>query len=216
MSITCKKVASLMSMYIDEKLDDNLKSFVQRHLEVCPSCYNKYVTLKKMLAELKDAYSSISVSQKQPTAAKFNIREHDRFHDNLSSYLDNELPLDESVDMKKYMIQFPSARDELERMYRMQKAMKTAFENIKPDIGRDFAHNTCLGLQGKETYLKKRVLLKVATFAGIFAVMSGFLAYNFYSKPEKKEIEKDKTKTIYVMDKTTDFRSHKTLTGKAP
>ena len=57
---TCKKVMSLLALYIDNKLDFETKEFVEHHLEICQECNNKYIMLKELIFELRKAYKQLS------------------------------------------------------------------------------------------------------------------------------------------------------------
>ena len=104
-STTCRKVMSLLALYIDEKLDFETKEFVKHHLEICPECNKKYIMLKELIFELRNAYKQLNNEHPyEEKKVQFNIKEHEKFQNNISAYFDNELQLDESLNMKKYMI----------------------------------------------------------------------------------------------------------------
>ena len=43
----CRKVVSMMSLYIENKLDDEDKVFVEHHFSKCAECYQKYLEMKE-------------------------------------------------------------------------------------------------------------------------------------------------------------------------
>ena len=131
-SDNCRKVLSLLALYIDDKLDVETREFVENHLRICPACNKKYVMMKELIIELRNAYKQFSdESASQEKKVQFNIKEHERFQDNLSAYFDNELPLEESLSMKKYMIKIPKARRDLENLYHLHNIINSSFCNTK-------------------------------------------------------------------------------------
>lgn len=175
-SETCKKVTSLLALYIDNKLDDTLKEFVAQHLEVCPECYKKFITLKQLIKELRCAYKDIiNESKAQEKKIQFNIKEYENFHTNLSAYFDNELPLNESVKMKKYMIKFPNARKKLEEMYNLHKIISSSVVCLQKAFNNDYSKIICYRIQGKSPDFKKQLYLKAASFAAAFVVIAALI-----------------------------------------
>ena len=70
--IVCKRVSSMLSLYIDNKVTEHEKAFIEAHLSVCESCYNKYVYLKSLIKSLKDSYRQImELSQKKQEQNNF-------------------------------------------------------------------------------------------------------------------------------------------------
>ena len=43
----CKKVGSLLFLYIENKLDDEDRFYVEKHFQTCNDCYQKYLEMKK-------------------------------------------------------------------------------------------------------------------------------------------------------------------------
>lgn len=199
-SITCKKVTSLLALYIDNKLDPRMQLFVKQHLEICPYCHKKYIMLKQLISELRNAYKDMI----QDTAAEekhrqFNIKEYEKFHTNLSAYFDNELPLNESVSMKKYMIKFPNARKDLEEMYNLHKIINTSLLCVKKTLNEDYSKTICYRVLGKNPDFKKQITLKIASFVGIIIMLATLITANIpIGKTVKEKSIKLFKKTIYV------------------
>ena len=199
-SLNCRKVVSLLALYIDDKLDFETREFVEKHLEVCPECKKKYLMLKDIINELKIAYKEISEDTKrQENKIQFNIKEHENFKNNISAYFDNELPLNQSLNIKKYMIKFPKARKELEELYMLHNIITTSFKHTKKEFNNDYAKIICYKLQGKQYNPQKELNFKIATYvASILLILTMLL----YSSPiGKTVIDKSKDffkKNIYV------------------
>ena len=47
--LSCEQVGALMAFYIEDKLSDKLAKYVEEHLQLCPSCREKYETMKKIM-----------------------------------------------------------------------------------------------------------------------------------------------------------------------
>ena len=47
--LTCNQVNALLSFYVEDKLNEQLKKYIEYHLSICPECYEKYQKLKKLV-----------------------------------------------------------------------------------------------------------------------------------------------------------------------
>ncbi len=178
-SANCKKVLSLLALYIDDNLDIETKSFVEKHLQICPECNKKYLMMKKLITELRNAYKQFNEeSTEQEKNVQFNIKEHERFQGNLSAYFDNELPLEESLSMKKYMIKYPKARRDLEDLYHLHNIIISSFNSTKRILNTDYSKVISYKLQGKIYNIKKNLGLKIATYAASIFLILGIFLYN--------------------------------------
>lgn len=203
-SAACKKITSLLAMYIDKKLDLDTMEFVKAHLEVCSTCYKKYILLKGLINELRKAYQEITTeAELQEKNQKFNIKEYENFQSNLSSYFDNELSLNQCISMKKYMIKFPNARKDLEQLYNLHKLVINSQEAVKKTLTQDYSHTICHKLFGKSKKYKQKKFLKIASFAGILIIISSIIGTNISFTKTVLEKSKDFFKRpIYVHNKT--------------
>ena len=177
-SAVCRKVASLLALYIDNKLDIETKEFVENHLQICPQCNEKYKLLKDLIFELRKAYNQIEIEPKNNMQTHFNIKEHENFQTNLSAYFDNELQLNESLTMKKYMIKYPKARKELESLYLLHNILNTSFNSTKKFFNNNYAKAICFRVQGKDYEKKKRLNLKIASYAVSVLIILSILIYS--------------------------------------
>lgn len=186
-SSACRKVTSLLALYIDEKLDEETKAFVEKHLQICPECNKKYIMLKELIYELRNAYQQLNydVSAQDTKQQQFNIKEHENFQTNLSAYFDNELPLNESLSMKKYMIKYPKARKELESLYNLHSVIISSFNNTKRYLNSDYAKIICYRLQGKNYNVQKQKRLKIASYVASILLALTIL---FYTSPVGKTV----------------------------
>ena len=101
MEITCAQMDVLLSFYIEGDLSKALKIKVEEHLKNCSSCRAKYNIVKGMLDDLKS-----SIDDKEEICSANSNSQYRIFQNNQSAYIDNELPSDESIKIKKYTISF--------------------------------------------------------------------------------------------------------------
>lgn len=89
-----------------------------------------------MLDDLKS-----SVDDKEEICSANSNSQYRIFQNNLSAYIDNELPSDESIKIKKYTINNKKARKELEDTYNIRRLMSESFNKTKMDARQDFSRN---------------------------------------------------------------------------
>ena len=68
MSLSCSQVSSLMTFYINNKLNYPVKQMFEDHLKNCPACYEKYIALVEIMSkfsEAKNYIDNIKYSKKQ-------------------------------------------------------------------------------------------------------------------------------------------------------
>jgi len=168
MHLTCSQICSLLSFYINGKLNYPLNDMLQEHLESCPSCQEKYQTLlniklkfvkaKEYLDsidvanELIDDYSSVSETEKDYALVQ-----------NLSAYSDNELSDEESLKLKKYIISNLSARRALEEIYDLRTVLRKSFDIYEAQLKEDYAKNVLNKLNIDDEIKRGGSRLKVAS-----------------------------------------------------
>ena len=199
-SAACKKVISLLALYIDNKLDKSSTTFVKNHLDICPNCYRRYISLKELINELRTTYKTIEedtvTEEKNRT---FNIKEYEKFQSNLSAYFDNELSLNESLDTKKYMIKFPNSRTALEEMYLLRKIINNSYNEVKKSFNADYSKSICKKILGQNPYKINELILKIASFTGIILLFGMLIGANIsFAQMVKEKSLKLIKKTIYV------------------
>ena len=147
MEITCLQMDVLISFYIDGELSDSLKTKVEEHLKECSSCKAKFNIISSLFADFnkkdekkEEVYSTTTHSEKQ----------YQHFINNLSAYVDNELPEEESVKMKKYTITNKKARKDLEDTFRIRKLMRDSFRKSKMEAKPDFSKSILKNIDTEE------------------------------------------------------------------
>lgn len=138
-NLTCTQVSALLSFYLDDRLNEQLKQFVKAHLDLCPTCRSKFDALKSMVASLKEVHEKLSTVESSKEKVSPSSSQYDEFKTNLSAYIDNELTDDENIKVKKYVISNPAARKDLEDLYNFQKVLHNSFEKAKHNSRDDYS-----------------------------------------------------------------------------
>jgi anti-sigma factor RsiW len=171
-NLTCTQVSALLSFYIDDKLSNQLKQFVEAHLEICLTCKTKLETLRSMIKTLRETHEKMSVV-KSDVQESASASQNEEFKINLSAYIDNELSDDENIKLKKYIIANPKARQELEGMYNLKKVMHNSFEKTRNESKEDFSKFILRRIDiQEEVYGSDSFAKVVALFIVIFAVFT--------------------------------------------
>ena len=138
MEITCLQMDVLISFYIDGELSESLKAKVEEHLKECSVCRAKLNIISSLFTDVKKKYCS----QNEEEVYSTNVHssgQYQFFRNNLSAYVDNELPEEENIKMRKYTIGNKKARKELEEAYKIRKLMRDSFRKSKADTKPDFS-----------------------------------------------------------------------------
>ena len=171
--LTCNQVSALISFYIKGKLNPKLKEYVDLHLAKCPARTKKIDDLNKILNKFNNNTTEPEQPQEEETLSY-------EFRNRRCAYVDNELESHENIIMKKMTISNPTARKELESMYKFQKAMGSAYNKTKNDFKYDYSKDILHKLQdGREyttTYFYKLMILFTVL---VMAIVGGFLYLYF-------------------------------------
>lgn len=175
MEITCAQMDVLLSFYVEGDLSKALKIKVEEHLKKCPSCREKYEIVKTMIKELKT-----SVEEKEEIYSSKSNNQYRIFQSNLSAYVDNELPANESIKIKKYTINNKQARKELEDTYNIRRLMNESFNKTQLDVRQDFARNVLRQLNPNEDYsfTFHPVLKLAAAFVMTVLILSAIIIFS--------------------------------------
>lgn len=138
-NLTCTQVGALLSFYLDGRLNDQLKQFVQAHLDICPTCRAKYDALKTMVSSLKEVHEKLDKIEPEKERQSASSTPYNEFQTNLSAYIDNELDDEENIKVKKYVISNQKARKDLEKLYNLKKVLHNSFEKAKNDSRGDYS-----------------------------------------------------------------------------
>lgn len=176
--LSCDQVGALMTFYIEDKLSDQLAQYVKRHLNICPSCREKYETLKTMVSKFIEMQNKPIDNLQPDYQAPFITRQYEEFKANLSAYIDNELNDIENIKIKKITISNPLARQDLEDMYTFKKLLHSSFDKTRNEIKNDYSKYVLSQLQqGQESQKTDQFTKIMAIFAAIITcVVIGFIS----------------------------------------
>ncbi len=176
MEITCAQMDVLISFYIEGDLSRALKVKVEEHLKQCPACRAKFDIIKTMLNDLR---SSLDEKEEEVFSASSNSQ-YRVFQNNLSAYVDNELPPEENIKIKKYTINNKKARKELEDTYNIRKLMNDSFHKTRDEARQDFSRNVLKQLNlNEEESLAFNPFLKVGiAFVMTVLVLSAIIVFS--------------------------------------
>lgn len=176
MEITCIQMDVLISFYIEGDLSKALKEKVEEHLKNCPACRAKFEIISSLLKDLRE---SIENEQEEVVQTGANSQ-YRLFQNNLSAYVDNELPAEENIKIKKFTINNKRARKELENTYNIRKLMNDSFKKTKSESRHDFSRNVMKQLDmTNEANLGFHPLLKVAiAFVITVLVLSAIIVFS--------------------------------------
>lgn len=170
--LTCNQVSALLNFYIEGKLNPRLREYVNLHLAKCPHCKKKVEELTAILNKYKRQGNGIEKNSKD----KINVD----LLNNLSAYIDNELNSNENIKVKKITISNPTARKELETMYKFKKIVHSAYEKTKNDSKFDYSKNVISQIQEIPDYTTTYFYKLAAIFVIImFSIIGGFVYLYF-------------------------------------
>lgn len=161
MEITCAQMDVLIPFYLENDLTPILQKKVEEHMLKCPTCRAKYNILRSIFKEFGD---TVNEDKEKTLATQAQMtKTYKTFQDNLSAYVDNELPQEESIKMKKFTINNKKARKELQDTYNIRKLMSESFKKTKSESKSDFSKSVLKELDLLEKDAQNfNPLLKVA------------------------------------------------------
>ncbi len=167
--LTCNQVSALINFYIEGKLNPRLREYVDNHIAKCPACKKKIEELQKILSAYKSTINAPQDTQSEPEL-------HPEFIGNLSAYVDNELDSNDNIKIKKMTISNPTARKELETMYKFKKVIHSAYEKTKNDTKFDYSKNIMTKIQDGNEYTTTYFYKLIAIFILLLsAIICGFI-----------------------------------------
>lgn len=172
--LSCNQVISLMSFYVEDKLNSKLKEYVDEHLRNCPKCREVYMQSKKIVSHI--------LSLTDNADSQYQTKQYEEFKHNLSAYIDNELNEHESIRIKKIAISNPLARKDLEDMYTFKRMLHSSFDKTKNEWKNDYSKLIINQLGISNHNITKDSFGKIvwAFTAMITAIVLGFLATLYF------------------------------------
>ena len=179
----CKRVSSMLSLYIDNRVTYQQRAFIEDHLSICKECHTKYLYLKSLIKDLKASYKQVlELAVKKQQQKLFNIREHEKFLENISPYVDNELDSKACFDFRKYLMKSKSAQNELKNLYFIQKKIHQAYEQTKNNLNSNITKNVISIIKEENKTLNKKSIadIMLSPKAVKIAILSGLVFIGGY------------------------------------
>ena len=173
MKLTCAQMDVLISFYIEGDLSKALKAQVENHLKNCAVCKAKYDIIKSMLADLKSCVTNDFPDIQSDTyvAAQTRSQQYRLFKNNLSAYIDNELPTEEGIKIKKFTINNKTARKELEDSYNIRRLLHDSFRKCKENSKYDFAKSVLKHLEISDDSSFSFPAIKITVAICLFTIL---------------------------------------------
>lgn len=169
--LTCEQVSALLTFYVENKLNDQLKKYVEYHLSNCPECTEKLKKLQKIVNNFTEISNKIH-SNDEEDENPYLTKQYDDFRLNLSAYIDNELSDEENIRIKKIAISNPIARKDLEDIYTFKRLLHSSFDKTKNEAKEDFSKNILNKIYALHTNNKLDPFYLIMTiFSVIIAVL---------------------------------------------
>jgi len=158
------QICSLLSFYINNKLNSQIKETVEDHIENCPVCREKYQALLQIKLQFVQAKEYLDGIE----SATINIDSINQEEDyvlvqNLSAYSDNELSDEDSLKVKKFVIKNLNARQSLSDIYELRNLLKKSFVKYESQIKDDYSKNVLNKLVIEDEIKRDSSSLKVAS-----------------------------------------------------
>lgn len=199
----CKKVVSMLSLYVENKLDIEDKIYVENHFLECSDCYQKYLEMKEIINNLHFEYEKLLSEFERIEAGKmFNIREYETFYKNISPYIDDELCYDESIKFRKYLLKSKPARAELASSYGLKNNIKTSVSTFKDGLNINYSKKIVKMLKDENRDSFDNVYKRAAVVLGFMIssliIASIFMGINYINESFAQTPASKVVKTIEI------------------
>ncbi len=173
----CKKVSSMLSLYIENKLDLEDIIFIENHFTRCKSCYEKYLEMKDVMNNLHFEYEKLLNEFEQIESNRmFNIREYESFYSNISPYIDNELNYNDSIKFRRYLLKSKPARVELQNAYNLKNNIRHSVAIFKDNSNVNFTKKILKKLKNENRDSFDKVYKRAAILLGIMVSLLLFFS----------------------------------------
>lgn len=182
----CKQVTLMLSNYIENKLTQNERLFVEDHFVVCSDCRKKFYEMNNIMNSLHFEYEKmLNEFQKIEENKISNINEYETFYNNISPYIDDELCYEDSLKFRKYLLKSKPARDELSDVYRLRNTIKESTINFMDKSNVNFSKKVIKRLKEENKYLfpniYKRAAIAIGFMISILTALLIFIGLNYFN-----------------------------------
>lgn len=168
--LSCEQIAALLGFYAEGTLNLLLRKLVKEHLENCPDCMAEYL-------DMIEKCNNTTLSVKPDCEENYETKQYEEFKANLSAYIDNELPNEENIKVKKIAISNPLARKDLENIYKFKNLLYDAFAKTKDNLKIDYSKMVSNSLQ-KELKIDY-IIAPFYKLTALFLAMIVFIVLGF-------------------------------------
>ncbi len=206
----CKKVVSMLSLYIENKLNENDRLFIENHFMQCGDCYQKYIEMKDIISNLHFEYQKLLNEFERIESDKmFNIREYEMFYKNISPYIDDELCYDESIKFRKYLLKSKPARAELANAYGLKNNIRSSVAMFKDNLNINFTKKVMRKLlnEKKDSFdnIYKRAAVVLGFMISTLVIVSVYMGFNYISESFAQSSNENMVKTIQIPNNDEEF-----------
>lgn len=198
----CKKVESMLGLYIENKLSKEDVLFVKEHIDSCSSCYKKYLTMKSVIKNLRFEYEKLLNEFEKIEAERiFSIREYDNFTNNISPYMDDELTYDELIKFRTYLLKSKKAREQLSIAFKLKNNIQNSFAEVGGEKQLNFEKSIIKKLKEENEkpirpkFYKKAVIL-IGLMLPILLFLSAYYSFNYLKEKQGVKSELPVVKNI--------------------
>ncbi len=201
----CKKVVSMLSLYIENKLDDDDRFFIENHFLQCSECYRKYLEMKDIINNLHFEYEKLlNEFERIENNKTFNIREYEIFYKNISPYIDDELCYDDSIKFRKYLLKSKPARSELASAYGLKNNIRNSIAVFKDNSNINFSKRIIKRLQdeNKDSFdnVYKRAAVVLGFMISTLVLVSVYMGISYLNESFAKDTNQEIIQTVNFPD----------------
>ena len=184
MKITCSQFENLLSFYMNNDLSDALKTAFEEHMKECNYCREKYAVVHSIVDNIKDAYNQfiysdengVGVNMTKYAENRADKNENSDMYDDynnveLSAYIDNELPDDRSIKIRRSIGSRPKVRKKIERLYKLRKIMHNCQIEAKNSFRTDYSiakvHTLNENYTQRKTYMHCLIFIMLVVASAI-------------------------------------------------
>ena len=169
-NITCQNILNILPLYVEGKTTVEQSEEISNHLNNCEKCREKYIYLKEISEKIKTAFDKIDKKQFED--------DYVFFRENMSAFIDNELPKEDYYRFNAYVASHPDAKKELEEMMYFIEQLQNIF-NEQDFLKTDLSDKTVNEIKEENPDYFSALFIKAAVITFIFiliTILAGYLS----------------------------------------
>ena len=177
----------MLSDYIEHKLSEEDRIFVENHFANCPDCYQKYLEMKSIIGNLHFEYARLVREFEQIEQNKnTDVKEYDSFFQNISPYIDDELCYDDSIKFRKYLLKSKPARQNLANAYILKNSIKNSVFDYKNKLNINFSKKIMKKLKNNAPssfdVMYKKAAIFISFLISTFIMAAIYIGFHYISE----------------------------------